>query len=388
MKLISRLGTFGLILCCLMPLITTQTARAQASETYLPGDTPPPSDRPIADAQIETFYRELAPYGRWIDTHEYGRVWIPKVEAGFMPYATKGHWIVTSYGNTWVSDYPWGWAAFHYGRWYWSDTLGWVWVPGKIWGPAWVVWRTGGGYYGWAPLGPSVTININIPIGWWTYAPQTYITSTHIYNYYLPAPRVVEVHNNTTVIVNNYRVNNRTYVYGPKRQEIEKVTNSNVTVYRIDRVAKPGTTKVEGRSVRIYQPTVTTELRKDRSTSVTTTNNQQNSSIRQRTYYRDGNAASGGSTTIDTQRIYRQNSSVAPTTTNTGLRQDRERYIERSRSSQPESTSITTPSPNRSIERREYSRPDLDTSSSATDRQRSETWNDRGGSRHDGRSAR
>ena len=32
------------------------------------------------------------------------------------------------------------------------DSYGWVWVPGYEWGPAWVSWRTGGDYVGWAPL--------------------------------------------------------------------------------------------------------------------------------------------------------------------------------------------------------------------------------------------
>lgn len=32
--------------------------------------------------------------------------------------------------------------------------MGWVWVPGVEWAPAWVSWRVGGGYIGWAPLPP------------------------------------------------------------------------------------------------------------------------------------------------------------------------------------------------------------------------------------------
>ena len=32
---------------------------------------------------------------------------------------------------------------------------GWCWIPGTTWGPAWVNWRWGGGYVGWAPMAPA-----------------------------------------------------------------------------------------------------------------------------------------------------------------------------------------------------------------------------------------
>jgi hypothetical protein len=56
----------------------------------------------------------------------------------------------------WLEEEPWGWAAFHYGRWAFDERLGWVWVPGNTWAPAWVAWRSGQGYIGWAPLAPDV----------------------------------------------------------------------------------------------------------------------------------------------------------------------------------------------------------------------------------------
>ena len=73
--------------------------------------------------------------------------------AGFSPYATGGHFALTEYGWTWVSDWNWGWAPFHYGRWI-TRAGRWSWVPGSMWGPAWVSWRSGGGYVGWSPLPP------------------------------------------------------------------------------------------------------------------------------------------------------------------------------------------------------------------------------------------
>ena len=64
----------------------------------------------------QDFYDSLSPYGVWVNDPQYGDVWVPDVRGDFRPYATQGHWVLTEYGNTWVSDYPWGWATFHYGR--------------------------------------------------------------------------------------------------------------------------------------------------------------------------------------------------------------------------------------------------------------------------------
>ncbi|ACT95814.1 conserved hypothetical protein [Dyadobacter fermentans DSM 18053] len=185
---------------------------------------------------FETFYDELAPYGRWVRNPQFGSVWIPDVPRGFQPYSTAGYWEQTEYGNTWVSEYDWGWAPFHYGRWNYDDYYGWFWVPDYEWGPAWVNWRSGGGYYGWAPLGPGVNINvsINIPSFWWVFVPQRYITSPRWHSYCAPARRVSHYYNNTVVINNYYRSDNRTYVFGPRRDEIERVTRRSVPVRTID----------------------------------------------------------------------------------------------------------------------------------------------------------
>jgi hypothetical protein len=51
-----------------------------------------------------------------------------------------------------VSAEPWAWT-FHYGRWA-PTVAGWAWIPGTVWGPAWVDWYWGDGWVGWAPLGP------------------------------------------------------------------------------------------------------------------------------------------------------------------------------------------------------------------------------------------
>jgi hypothetical protein len=65
---------------------------------------------------FQIFYDELSPYGYWVDNLDFGYVWVPDVSPDFTPYGSNGHWIYAYEGWTWVSDYSWGWAPFHYGR--------------------------------------------------------------------------------------------------------------------------------------------------------------------------------------------------------------------------------------------------------------------------------
>ena len=82
------------------------------------------------------------------------------------PY-TNGHWIYTDAGWTWISDEPFGWATYHYGRWIRLRGFGWVWVPGEQWAPAWVSWRKGNDYVGWAPLPPEARFDRQTGIRNW-----------------------------------------------------------------------------------------------------------------------------------------------------------------------------------------------------------------------------
>ena len=115
------------------------------------GVSAPPVERNV-DTQV--FYDRLSGYGSWEYTPEYGRVWVPSVGANWRPYY-YGNWELTDWGWTFASADPWGWAAYHYGSWGYGPGLGWYWVPGSVWAPAWVSWRYGGGYVSWCPIGPA-----------------------------------------------------------------------------------------------------------------------------------------------------------------------------------------------------------------------------------------
>lgn len=216
-----------------------------------------------ASVSLQVFYDELQPYGTWMDYGNYGYVWVPRVDRGFTPYATNGYWINTEYGNTWVSDYSWGWAPFHYGRWLYDDLYGWMWVPDTQWGPAWVAWRSGGGYYGWAPLMPGFGVNVafsyynGIPNHYWNFVPCRYITYRSVYNHCVPRPRVVNIINHTTIITHNYTDHrDRHYFTGPSRSEIERVNHERVPVYTVNDRNRPGRTEIERGRVSFYKPDV------------------------------------------------------------------------------------------------------------------------------------
>jgi hypothetical protein len=223
---------------------------------------------------LQVFYDELDPYGTWMEHRTYGYVWIPSVDRGFVPYSTNGYWVQTEYGNTWVSDYSWGWAPFHYGRWFYDDFYGWIWVPDSEWAPAWVTWRSGGGYYGWAPLMPGLSVNVSvnyyntIPNHYWVFVPHRYILHRHFHRYYVPRPQTVTVYRQTTIVTNNYNYGRRsTFFTGPSRREIERTNRERVQVYSVSDRSRPGRTEIERGRVSVYRPEVDNS-RESRSRSV------------------------------------------------------------------------------------------------------------------------
>ena len=215
---------------------TTYVVEQPQPQAYTP---PPPPAPEVVEAPApssattvviqsdEDFYQPLSPYGQWVVAGDYGRVWRPaNVDAGWRPYA-NGHWELTDDGWYWESDEPWGWATYHYGRWELSAGYGWIWVPQTEWAPAWVEWRQGGGYVGWAPL-PPVRVGVTVTI-----APATFcfVDERHIHDSVRPTTVIV---NNTTVInktvvINKTKVVNKVVIHdGPGADEVERVTGKKV----------------------------------------------------------------------------------------------------------------------------------------------------------------
>jgi len=181
---------------------------------------PPPSVRvesPAVSAEVmirteDDFYEPLSPYGRWAAVGSYRRCWIPgRVEANWRPYS-NGNWQRTEAGWYWASDEPWAWACYHYGWWFYDPVQAWIWVPGIEWAPAWVSWRFGGGYCGWAPLTPHGVI----------VAPSSFVFVEvgHFHQPVRPSNVIVNntaIINKTTIVNNNIRQETRTIAGSPQK---------------------------------------------------------------------------------------------------------------------------------------------------------------------------
>jgi len=106
----------------------------------------------VADEEYADF-SDLDFWGQWFELYPYGTVWRPTVVMDWQPY-TNGQWMWSTYGWTWVSYEPFGWATYHYGWWVRDYAWGWVWVPDYEWHPSTVAWIQYDDYIGWAPLPP------------------------------------------------------------------------------------------------------------------------------------------------------------------------------------------------------------------------------------------
>lgn len=188
---------------------------------------------------ISLFQNELSPYGRWFNTPRFGQVWVYD-DPAFRPYATDGHWDYTNYGWSWVSDFDWGWAPFHYGRWEHDRYDGWMWIPGYDWASAWVSWSQYDGYYGWAPLGFGAGINISfgaVPYDRWNFLPRQYMGNRDFYRYCAP-PRN-NYFRNAVTINNFYEGREGRFTRGPERREVERFTNNRIEERHIDYGRRP-----------------------------------------------------------------------------------------------------------------------------------------------------
>ncbi len=219
------------------------------------------AQRPSVSFQV--FYDELSPYGSWIETPEYGYAWIPNEPSGFAPYSTNGYWVYTEDGWTWVSNYSWGWAPFHYGRWYNHPHHGYIWIPDTEWSPGWVTWRHSDDYYGWAPMGPGVSISItlgsgySVPDNYWRFVHRRDFGRRNITNYYVQQSYNREIIHNT-IIINNTRVDNRrhvTYNIGPDRNDVEKNRGRKIRTVVVEEGNKP-VENIRNHRLQIYRPDV------------------------------------------------------------------------------------------------------------------------------------
>ena len=246
------------------------------SVAILVGTTIAPAKAAV-EVSVDFFHDNLDSYGDWREVGDYGYCWQPRdVSRNWRPYS-DGHWLYTDAGWTWNSEEPYSWAVYHYGRWARVDRIGWVWVPGTEWGPAWVSWRRSPRHVGWAPLPPealfshsvgfSARVDADYDIG-----PTNY-SFVEVRNFGAPRLRefIVEPRQNLTIInqtTNITRVtyvNNVVYNEGPQYDVISRETAQPIRRLKLERREEldgdPRTmraeqlrAKVEGDSLRVVAP--------------------------------------------------------------------------------------------------------------------------------------
>ncbi len=163
--------------------------------------------------------------GLWVNVERWGKCWQPtNVPNGWRPYTKGTFQQCDDCGWTFVSDEPWAWACYHYGRWLKVNYgCGWVWVPGKVWASSWVSWRKGRdescSCIGWAPLPPEARCEPGVGISTWvdhTYdIGPDYYTFINIRDFgresYLGCGCIYEHSRNVTIINETTNITNITY---------------------------------------------------------------------------------------------------------------------------------------------------------------------------------
>ena len=204
-----------------------------------------------APVGVDVFYDGLAPYGDWLELQDYGWSWAPRVDRDWRPY-TRGQWVMTDDGWYWDSDEQFGWATYHYGRWVDDRYYGWIWIPGTEWAPAWVSWRHGNGYTGWAPLPPRATwrTHVGLRIGGldidafigardYTFVQDRAFVDRGVYQRVLPPTQNVSIIDGTSNVTHYGYANQRVVNTGLTVSEVEQAIGRSVPRARTVDVDRP-----------------------------------------------------------------------------------------------------------------------------------------------------
>ncbi len=211
----------------------------------------------ISVTSVSDFYEPLGAYGSWIEVRDYGRCWRPAyIGTDWQPYG-EGHWVWTDQGWYWESDEPWAWAAYHYGRWVWDPYYGWVWVPDTVWAPAWVCWREGGGYWGWAPMPPARFCGRDGLVFWEniSWAPRAFIF-VEFHSFCRPIHRHhhLPMDENRRLIHNTVNINNVTIIHNtvinnaPHIDTVRQRVGQDIPTGRVDDLWRHGSEQVVQRA--------------------------------------------------------------------------------------------------------------------------------------------
>lgn len=249
------------------------------------------SDEDLYEVSVsfQSFYDELSPDGEWIlitkdeinqelndgegqsfsssmqDNENGVFIWKPAAnkEAGWHPY-TNGKWVYTNQGWLWASDYNWGWAVYHYGRWWHSNNYGWVWLPGYVWAPAWVSWRIADEHIGWTPLSPKAkwktddgvtadNYKYNSKAEDWVFVKKSDFDNEITKNNVIDRKQNKELLMNSKKVLDIRRQNSRIINKGPDVSDIEKFTGRKINEKSIELQNRRVKTAVTDNDVKLYK---------------------------------------------------------------------------------------------------------------------------------------
>lgn len=265
----------------------------------------------LTSVDYKEFYDQLAPHGEWIQVkpeeiglqpktastndqgnHKYSLsnllcindafasseadaamvfVWKPSADIGvvrvegespvYVPY-TNGQWVNTDAGWYFKAPTPVEETVSHYGRWINSPDAGWLWVPGRVWAPAWVDWKQNDNYVSWAPLPPSVYLingTMSIPLiddNNYLTVNRKYFLEPDIYKYnnlYKDDGKRVSVSEMTgtagIVVLNNVIINR-----GPDVNKIREIYKRNIDLVKVQSVKNYKEVKYSDNVYNVYKP--------------------------------------------------------------------------------------------------------------------------------------
>src|SRR5260370_27025966 len=137
-------------------------------------------------------------------------------------------------------------------------------MRGTDWGPAWVSWQSGYGYYGWAPLPPAVGWSAGVGFGgfglnaidasWYSFVPARSFLAVNGGSFIVPPYRNVEIFRNTTNITNYSFVGGRVFNGSVPVQQVQQVTGQPVRQLQLASAADPRVARVSATSVAMFRP--------------------------------------------------------------------------------------------------------------------------------------
>jgi hypothetical protein len=157
-------------------------------------------------------------------------------------------------------------------RWVLRPAFGWVWVPGTVWAPAWVAWRWGDGWAGWAALPPDAEWRLGIGLSLdgpllrlgtspepWCFVPARDLLEPHVRHRLLPQRRSASLLASTRDATRYESAGGRPAVRGPDPEAVEEAAGRAVPRSELRDLPAPPSRierRAAGGEVGVYRPRV------------------------------------------------------------------------------------------------------------------------------------